>query len=111
MNVDFKGYNENVATFEAESTVEAGDLVKMTANGKVAVCGVGENFIGVCVNARGGYAAVQLSGYIEVKSTSNIGLGYKKISVGGICAVKADTTSGREHLIVYSTANKAGIIL
>ena len=32
MNVDFKGYGENVATFICDSSLEAGNFVKMKEN-------------------------------------------------------------------------------
>ncbi len=69
MNVNFNGFGENAATFIADKTItEAGVPVKMKDNGTVAKCDASENFCGVCVSVRGGYAVVQLSGYVKVKS-------------------------------------------
>ena len=71
MNVNFNGYGENAATFIADKTLtEAGVPVKMKDNGTVAKCDASENFCGVCVSVRGGYAVVQLSGYVKVKMRS-----------------------------------------
>lgn len=79
MNVNFNGFGENAATFIADGTLtEAGVPVKMKDNGTVAKCGANENFCGMCVSVRGGYAVVQLSGYVTVKSDKKIGVGYKK---------------------------------
>ena len=62
MNVNFNGFGENAATFIADKTLtEAGMPVKMKDNGTVAKCDASENFCGVCVSVRGGYAVVQLS--------------------------------------------------
>ncbi len=73
MNVNFNGYGENAATFIADKTItEAGVPVKMKDNGTVAKCDASENFCGVCVSVRGGYAVVQLSGYVKVKSDKKI---------------------------------------
>lgn len=78
MNVNFNGFGENAATFIADKTLtEAGVPVKMKDNGTVAKCDASENFCGVCVSVRGGYAVVQLSGYVKVKSDKKIAVGYK----------------------------------
>lgn len=84
MNVNFNGFGENAATFIADETLtEAGVPVKMKDNGTVAKCGASENFCGVCVSVRGGYAVVQLSGYVKVKSDKKIAIGYKKAFCNG----------------------------
>ena len=69
MNVNFNGFGENAATFIADKTItEAGVPVKMKDNGTVAKCDASENFCGVCVSVRGGYAVVQLSGYVMLRA-------------------------------------------
>ena len=111
MNVNFNGYGENVATFMADSTVtEAGVPVKVVSNGTVAKCESGDNFCGICVGVREGYAAVQLAGYVTVPTTEEIATGFQTLSAStdGKIAVN---TSGRELLVVNSTATDAGIIL
>lgn len=111
MNVNFNGYGENVATFEADSTLtEAGVPVKMSGDGTVAACASGDDFCGVCVNVRAGYASVQLAGYVRLPATSKIAAGYKKLSASSDGSV-AVTTTGREHLVVDSTDDSVGIIL
>lgn len=73
MNVNFNGYGENAATFIADKTLtEAGVPVKMKDNGTVAKCDASENFCGVCVGVRGGYAVVQLSGYVKIESDKKL---------------------------------------
>jgi hypothetical protein len=112
MNVNFNGYGENVLTFIADSSLtEPGVFVKMTADGTVGKCSSGDVFCGVCVGLRGGYAAVQLSGYVNMPAASaKIAVGYKKLGVGdgGKAAVN---TSGREVLVLDSTATEVGFIL
>ena len=103
MNVNFNGYGENAATFIADETLtEAGVPVKMKDNGTVAKCDASENFCGVCVSVRGGYAVV--------KSDKKIAVGYKKLSAtaGGGVSV---TTTGREYLVLDSTDTSVGFIL
>lgn len=111
MNVNFNGFGENAATFIADKTLtEAGVPVKMKDNGTVAKCDASENFCGVCVSVRGGYAVVQLSGYVKVKSDKKITVGYKKLSAtadGGMSV----TTTGREYLVLDSTDTSVGFIL
>ena len=107
MNVNFNGFGENAATFIADKTLtEAGMPVKMKDNGTVAKCDASENFCGVCVSVRGGYAVVQLSGYVTVKSDKKIAVGYKKAD-GGVSV----TTTGREYLVLDSTDTSVGFIL
>lgn len=111
MNVNFNGYNENVATFIADSKLtEAGVPVKISADGTVTACTSGDRFCGICIAVRDGYAAVQLSGYATVKTSAKLALGYTSLAAGANGAVAANT-GGREHLVINSTASEAGIIL
>jgi hypothetical protein len=111
MNVNFNGYGENAATFIADKTLtEAGVPVKMKDNGTVAKCDASENFCGVCVSVRGGYAVIQLSGYVKVKSDKKIAVGYKKLSATAVGGVSV-TTTGREYLVLDSTDTSVGFIL
>ena len=67
MNVNFNGYGENVLTFIADSGLtETGVPVKISDDGTVAKCDGNDNFCGICVGLRDGYAAVQLAGYVRV---------------------------------------------
>ena len=110
MNVNFNGFGENAATFIADGTLtDAGVPVKMKDNGTVAKCDSGDSFCGVCIGVRGGYAVVQLSGYVTVKSDKKIGVGYKKLasSADGVSV----STTGREYLVIDSTDTSVGFIL
>ena len=111
MNVNFNGYGENAATFIADKTItEAGVPGKMKDNGTVAKCEASENFCGVCVSVRGGYAVVQLSGYVKVKSDKQIAVVYKKLSAtagGGVSL----TTTATGYPVLASTITSLGFIL
>ena len=99
MDINFNGFQKNVLTFECTSAVTAGDLVKMSASGKVAPASANDTFIGVCVKARDGYAAVQLSGAVKMTySGSDPVCGYAKLaaSADGVQA----NDGGREYLVV-----------
>lgn len=111
MNVNFNGYGENVATFIANSALtETGVPVKISADGTVTKCAANDKFCGICVGVRDGYAAVQLSGYAKVKTSAKLTLGYTKLAAAANGKVAA-YDSGREYLVINSTATEAGIIL
>ncbi len=111
MNVNFNGYGENVVTFIADSTLTEADVpVKVSADGTVAPCASGDLFCGICVGVRDGYAAVQLSGYATVKTSSKLATGYQTLAAAASGKV-ATNTSGRQLLVVNSTTTEAGIIL
>lgn len=110
MNVCFNGYNEGVVTFEADSTVKAGQPVMVSANGKVEAAD--GDFCGICIDVRNGFASVQLDGYAEVDTSGTVSVGYQQLAANsGKLSVSAN--SGRKILVldVDSTNNKAGIIL
>ena len=111
MNINFNGYGENVLTFIADSSLTApGVPVKISGDGAVAKCGANENFCGVCIGLRNGYAAVQLAGYVRMPANAKIAPGYKKLAAGGDGTVAANS-SGRELLVLDSTATEVGFIL
>lgn len=111
MNVNFNGYGENVATFIAASNLtEAGVPVKLTADGTVSKCAANDSFCGICRGVRAGYATVQLSGYVTMKANSKVNAGYKNLVAtanGGV----TENTTGREYLVLDSTATTVGFIL
>lgn len=111
MNINFSGYNENVVTFEIDSTdVVMGTPVKMSKSGTVTACEAGDDIIGVAVNVRNGYAAVQLSGYIEMPTDEDFSVGRNVIVAAGETKVKSGT-DGREYLVVYVDNGVVGFIL
>lgn len=115
MNVSFLGYEESIATFEADSAVKTGNLVKISGNGRVSACASKDEFCGVAVDVRNGYASVQLKGYVEVPYTGSAvpSLGYSTLSAGSATQVTSVTSGGRSLLVVNKdeTNTKVGIIL
>ncbi|WP_407383839.1 hypothetical protein [Ruminococcus sp.] len=109
MNIGFTGFRENVLTFECTSAVAAGDLVKMSASGKVTKVSANDAFIGKCVGVRDGYAAVQLSGYIEATKSGTVNVGYNKLAATA-SGVKAAET-GVDRLVIFSDDTTVGFIL
>ena len=110
MNVDFKGYGENVATFIATDTVNEGNLVKIVNNFTVAPCTANDEIAGICVGVSDGYAAVQLSGYVEIECNKRITLGYSSVAAASATQVTSSTTA-RKYNVIYSTDSKVGFIL
>lgn len=113
MKVSFGGYGEKLATFEAETGVAAGMPVQVSANGTVSPCGSGKAFCGVAVNARGGLAAVQLSGYAQLPYAGTApAVGYAALSGDGTGKIKTDA-AGRSLLVVDvdTAAGLCGVIL
>ena len=112
MNVDFKGFGENVATFAADSGLTApGVAVKVTEDGKVAKCSANDKFCGICIAVRDGYATVQLRGYAEFKAGSKIAPGYQKLAANSSGGVAINDSAGRELLVVCSTVSMTGVLL
>lgn len=111
MNVDFSGFGEKVITFSADNTVvKPGVPVRMADNGMVTRCTSNENFCGVCVGLRDGYAAVQVAGYIRMPANTKITVGFRKLAAGSKDDIAANS-AGRELLVVESSATEVGFIL
>ena len=114
MEISLNGCGENVATFEADSSVTAGMPVKMTGNGIVGACAAKDCFCGVAISVRGGFAAVQLGGDAQVpySGTTAPAVGYQTLNSSGDGKVQVEAT-GRSILItdVDTTAKTCGIIL
>ena len=75
MNVSFQGMDELVLTFKAAGGLEKGDFVKVTDNGTVGPCAGGDAPLGVALNVRNGFAAVQVRGFVEAEYTGTLALG------------------------------------
>ena len=110
MNVDFKGYNENVATFIADATVEAGKFVVMDENFSVTAASEDDEIFGYCVGVRDGYAAVQLEGYVEVPVSGEVDLGLTGIAAASATSVAASETASA-HKVIFVSDDVIGFIL
>ncbi len=113
MTISLNGFNEQVATFESEP-VAAGTPVKMTGNGIVGACADKDAFCGVALTERGGFAAVQLKGYVQLSYTGAAvpAVGYQTLSAAAGGKIQADP-AGRSFLVtdVDTAAKRCGIIL
>lgn len=101
MNISYQGIGQRCATFMSDGAKE-GALVKLSANGTVAPCEAGEDFIGVVVAAsRDGEACtVQLGGFVTLAYTGAPALGYCALTADGAGGVKDAEGAGRALLVV-----------
>ena len=100
MKVSFEGIGEMVATFEISGEVAAGDMVKLDEDGKVSACDSDEEFLGVAVTVREGFAGVQFSGMAQVSCDGALKCGWRALAADGMGGVKAAAANGREYLVV-----------
>lgn len=111
MNIDFKGFNEKVLTFEADNTVtEKNQWVTLSNNGTVTQAAANSKLVGITVNVRNGYCGVQLCGTVTYPKTGSIALGYTKL-VYTANGIKQDNTNGKEHLVLSVDSNNVTFIL
>lgn len=114
MEVSFSGYGENAATFAAQAGVAPGAPVKMAENGTVGVCAAGDDFCGAALSVRGGYAAVQLCGYVRLPYAGTApAVGWRALSAAGGGKIQAAASGGRTLLVVDTdeTAQTCGVVL
>ena len=97
--ISFDDIGNVMATFYAGEGVEAGQVVKVTANGTVGPCAQGDAFCGVAGQMRNGAVAVQVGGFMQVAATGEVGLGRVKLSADGKGGVQA-ADNGTEVLVV-----------
>lgn len=97
MNVSYEEIGRLAVTF-ADGGVAAGQVCKVSGNGKVAPCADGEKLCGVVEGVRGGHAAVQVEGFVSVAFSGSVSLGYVNLCANGTGGVKAG--EGREYLVV-----------
>ena len=108
--VSFEGIGAVVATFLAEDGVTGGQVVKVSANGKVAPCTAGDSFCGVAMGPRKGAAAVQVKGFAKVPATGGLALGWTEVAADGAGGVKA-ASGGKAVLVVAAEEGIAVVCL
>ena len=119
MTVSFEGIGENAITFynAASSGAAAHWPVKLSAGSTVCKADDGGRFMGVCLSADGGFAAVATEGYINLTYTGTAPtVGYCRLVAAADGSVKVDSAAtpvGGEYLVldVDTTAKTVGFIL
>ena len=102
MSVSFEEIGQTAATFQADSGVKVGQVCKITANGKVGPCAAGDDFCGVAVSKKGGYAAVAVRGFVTLNYTGTTAptVGYCTLAADGKGGVAVPESGGRSLLVV-----------
>ena len=115
--ISFEGIGEVAATFVCGEGVEAGEVVKVTANGTVGACAAGEKFGGVALTVDGGYGTVQLEGLVKVKlaASHGVSVGWNHLladgSGGGEEGQRLRPPPGGEHLVLSVDSDGAVVRL
>ena len=109
MDINFNGFNEKALTFMADDLVTEGCLVKMDESGTVTKASADDSFIGVCMNVRDGFAAVQVEGYVEIDLTGEVSVG-DAILVATDSGVKA-AEEGKSYRVIYVGTDVVGFLL
>jgi hypothetical protein len=110
--VSFDDIGQVLATFK-DGGVTAGAVVKVTDSGTVGPCGAGERFCGVALTGRGGFVAVQVSGFAAVKTDGAVTPGWVKLTADGSGGVKTAGSSdaGADYLVAETDGNTAVLYL
>ena len=111
MSVSFEEIGQVVVTCRIDGTVEAGSMVKISANDTVKACAAGEKFCGQAMgDPRGGMVAVQIKGFVEADCAESLTAGWAKVAADGNGGIKAAET-GVEVLVMSAAGGKAVICL
>ena len=117
MSVSFEGIGEMVITFEAEESgsaaVVVGEPVILSESGRVCACTTeGDIPTGVALSVHGGYAAVQVAGYVRLPCADGTAVGFDRVSVNAEGKLQSDP-EGREVIIVErdDVEGTCGVIL
>lgn len=103
-------HDDGIYTFIADETVKIGTLVTFISNCAVTACQKGERIAGLCLNARDGYAAIKISGLVQVNTVEKIEVGHRKLAAASDTEVALDD-NGIEYLVISSDDNTASILL
>lgn len=112
MKVSFKGCNNQVVTFMADEKIRVGTPVKISGNCKVAPAGAGDTFVGCVVNSDGSYAAVCISGVVDIPcNDSGIKAGWCDVACDGNGGIKQGENGFCRFVISVNTADKTATII
>lgn len=111
MSVAFDGIGANLLTFKA-GEVAKGDIVAMTENDTVGKAAANTAPVGIVMNKRMDWAAVQVAGFTEVAySGSAPKVGWNMLAADGNGGLKTVTSGGRNCLVVSVNDGKMGLFL
>lgn len=87
--VSFEDIGAVVATFALQEGVKGGQTVKVTGSGQVGPCASGDPFCGVALEPRWGCGAVQVKGFVSVKTGETLTPGWAELVADGTGGVRA----------------------
>ncbi len=93
----FEGIGAVAATFSAGTDVKGGQVVKLTRSDTVGACEDGDRFCGLAMEPRRGGAAVQVKGFMEVKRTGPLSVGWRTLAADGAGGVRAAAEGAAEN--------------
>ena len=109
MSISVNGFNENVLTFKADSSVKVNSPVKLSSNDTVSACAAGNAICGVAVNADAGYAGVQLLGFVTLPYTGPApSVGLSSLCADGTGGVKTGDV-GKKYLVTNVNTEKSTV--
>lgn len=113
MSVSFQGFQETVATFDVSGEVTEGAPVKMAGNGVVSACTANDDFCGVALAVRDGYATVQLGGYAVIGYSGSQAptVGYQNLAADGSGGVQVLEGSRQRLVVEVFSDNTVGVML
>ena len=109
MKLSFEDIGAVVATCLADDEVQGGGVVAMSGSAAVGPCADGGKFCGVAMQPRCGIAGVQFKGFMQVKHTGELNVGYAKLVGDGQGGVR-QAASGEEGVeVLVVCADEAGL--
>lgn len=108
MKVSFEEIGRLAVTF-AQERCQTGQVCKLVDNGLVTQCSEGDEFCGIVESVRGGFAAVQVEGFVQVSVTGSLDVGYMALCADGDGGVMEG--QGREYLVVSMDKNAATAVI
>lgn len=109
--VSFEDIGAVIATFAAKDGVKPGQMVKITANGEVGACSANDAFAGQAQSVRGGFAGVQVKGFLTLPITGSVALGRVSLAADGTGGVQTASTGGVPALVVsVDAAAKTAVV-
>lgn len=99
MKFSSNGFMAESLTLNGDSSLNVGEIVKISDNNTVSSCTGSDSFCGIISHEKNGICAVQLHGAVTVPFTGTApGVGYQKLCADGAKGVKSG--SGREYLVL-----------
>ena len=108
--VSFEDIGAVIATFAAKDGVKPGQMVKITANGEVGACSANDAFAGQAQSVRGGFAGVQVKGFMTLPISGSVSLGQVILAADGTGKVKTASTGVTALVVSVDDAAHTAVV-